>query len=108
MKLSAVLQQRAMLAFLTNLLLLVRSRLRSRARLEAENLVLRQQVVIPEPQESITSAATKPRPADLSLAVPSLSLHSKRNHRGQAGDRMRGCRGNAGCASINAFRYGSF
>jgi len=36
----AVLQQRAMLAFLTKLLLLVHSRLRSQARLEAENLVL--------------------------------------------------------------------
>jgi len=35
-----------MLAFLTKLLLLVRSRLRSQARLEAENLVLRQQVAI--------------------------------------------------------------
>ena len=35
-----------MLAFLTKLLLLVRSRLRSQARLEAENLVLRQQVLV--------------------------------------------------------------
>jgi hypothetical protein len=36
----------AMLAFLTKLLLILRSGLRSRARLEAENLVLRQQVLI--------------------------------------------------------------
>jgi hypothetical protein len=35
-----------MFAFLTKLLLIVRSRLRSRARLEAENLVLRRQVLI--------------------------------------------------------------
>jgi hypothetical protein len=35
-----------MLAFLTKLLLILRSGLRSRARLEAENLVLRRQVLI--------------------------------------------------------------
>ena len=35
-----------MFAFLTRLLLVVRSRKRSQARLEAENLVLRQQVLI--------------------------------------------------------------
>jgi len=36
----------AMLAFLTKLLLVVRSRLKSRARLEAEILVLRQEVIV--------------------------------------------------------------
>ena len=36
----------AMVAFLTKLLLVARSRLKSRASLEAENLVLRQQVII--------------------------------------------------------------
>ena len=36
----------AMLAFLTKLLLVARSRLKSRASLEAENLVLRQQVIV--------------------------------------------------------------
>jgi hypothetical protein len=35
-----------MFAFLTKLLLVVRSRLKSRARLEAEILVLRQQVIV--------------------------------------------------------------
>jgi hypothetical protein len=35
-----------MFAFLTNLLLVARSRLKSRASLEAENLVLRQQVIV--------------------------------------------------------------
>ncbi len=35
-----------MVEFLTKLLLVIRSRLRSRARLEAENLVPRQQVII--------------------------------------------------------------
>jgi len=34
-----------MVEFLANFLLVVRSRLKSRARLEAENLVLRQQVI---------------------------------------------------------------
>ena len=36
----------AMFAFLAKLLLVVGSRLKSRARLEAENLVLRQQVIV--------------------------------------------------------------
>ena len=35
-----------MLGFLTNLLLVVRSRLKLRSRLEAENLVPRQQVIV--------------------------------------------------------------
>jgi len=35
-----------MFAFLTKLLLVARSRLKSRASLEAENLVLRQQVIV--------------------------------------------------------------
>ena len=35
-----------MVEFLTKLLLVARSRLKSRARLEAENLVLRQQVIV--------------------------------------------------------------
>jgi hypothetical protein len=35
-----------MFALLTKILLVVRSRLKSRARLEAENIVLRQQVIV--------------------------------------------------------------
>ena len=38
--------ERAMFAFLTKFLLIVRSRLRSQARLQAEILVLRQQVLV--------------------------------------------------------------
>ena len=45
-KAQQVCYQRAMFAFLTKFLLIARSRLRSQARLEAENLVLRQQVSI--------------------------------------------------------------
>jgi len=41
-----VLVEGAMFAFLAKLLLVVGSRLKSRARLEAENLVLRQQVIV--------------------------------------------------------------
>jgi len=41
-----VLLELAMVAFLTWLLLLARSRFKSRARLEAENMVLRQQVIV--------------------------------------------------------------
>jgi len=41
-----VVLERAMSAFLTKLLLIVRSRLRSQARMQAEILVLRQQVLI--------------------------------------------------------------
>ena len=38
--------ERPMIKFLIKLLLVVRSRLKSRARLEAENVVLRQQVIV--------------------------------------------------------------
>ena len=38
--------KRPMVAFLTQLLLAIRSRFTSRARLEAENLLLRQQLVV--------------------------------------------------------------
>jgi hypothetical protein len=41
-----VLVEGAMFAFLTRLLLVARSRLKSRASLEAENLVLHQQVIV--------------------------------------------------------------
>jgi hypothetical protein len=41
-----VLQGRAMVAFLTWLLLVAHSRLKSRAKLEGENLVLRQQLIV--------------------------------------------------------------
>jgi len=41
-----VVLERAMSAFLTKFLLIVRSRLRSQARMQAEILVLRQQVLI--------------------------------------------------------------
>jgi hypothetical protein len=44
-----VLVEGAMFGFLAKLLLVVRSRLKSRASLEAEHLVLRQQVVRFEP-----------------------------------------------------------
>jgi hypothetical protein len=41
-----MIMKRAMFAFLTRLLLVIRSRFARRARLEAENLILRQQLVV--------------------------------------------------------------
>jgi hypothetical protein len=42
-----------MVEFLIKLLLVARSKLKSRARLEAENIVLRQQVIVLPPQNLI-------------------------------------------------------
>src|SRR5215469_11235034 len=75
-----------MFAFLARLLLVVRSRMRSQARLKAEKLVLRQQDGDPKPQESNGSAAGKPRSAGLGLALSILSLHPECDPGGQAGD----------------------
>ena len=75
-----------MFAFLTKLLLVARSRLKSWASLEAENLVLRQQVIVFKPQVPLPSAAPEYRPADLRLAVPILPVDSKFNRHSQAGD----------------------
>jgi hypothetical protein len=51
--------ERAMFAFLIRFLLIVRSRLRSRARLQAEILVLRQYVGL-EPQIIVAGSAAEP------------------------------------------------
>src|SRR5215475_5428513 len=75
-----------MLAFLTKLLLIVRSRLRSQARLEAENLVLRRQVLILS-RESPTRVRL--RNLDRLVLVwlyRSFSLHPGCDHCAQAGD----------------------
>lgn len=57
--------ERAIFAFLTKLLLVVRSRLRSR---QAEILVLRQQVLIFKPQVSLASMAAESQWGDI-LAI---------------------------------------
>jgi hypothetical protein len=72
-----------MFAFLLKLLLVARSRLKSRASLEAEILALRQQVIV----LSLKGAAAEHRSANLCLAVPMLPGHSKCDHGGQARDR---------------------
>ena len=64
----------AMFAFLVKLLLVVRSRSKSRARLEAENLVLRQQVIVLKPQVPIAGAAAEHRSVDLRLSSTDSSL----------------------------------
>jgi hypothetical protein len=64
--------ERATFAFLTRLLIVVRSRMRSQARLKVENLVLRQQVLILS-RKSPTVCGGEPRSAGLGLALPILS-----------------------------------
>jgi hypothetical protein len=72
-----VVLKRVMSVFLTKVLLLVPRRLRSQARLRAENLVLRRQVLILSRNRTCASYAAKPRLADLGVAVPVLPFHSK-------------------------------
>ena len=73
-----------MFAFLTKLLLVARSRLKSRASLEAENLVLRQQVIVLSRKSRSRVRLPEPRSADLRLAVPILPRDSECDHRSQA------------------------
>ena len=61
-----------MFAFLTKLLLVARSRLKSRASLEAENLVLRQQLIVLSRKSPIAGAAVEHRSVALRLAVSML------------------------------------
>ena len=76
-----------MFEFLLKLLLIARTRLESRASLEAENLVLRQRVTRPKPQVPLAGAAAEHRSVDLRLAVPILPFDSEYDHRGQARNR---------------------
>jgi hypothetical protein len=73
-----------MFALLLKVLLVARTRLKSEASLEAENIVLRQQVNYPQPQGPIAGAAAKHRSADPRLVVPILPHDSECDHRGQA------------------------
>ena len=65
--------ERAMRAFLTRLWLISRSRLRSRARLEAENLVLRRQVLILRRQSLSRVRLGNLDRSNLGLALPNRS-----------------------------------
>jgi len=71
-----------MFAFLTRLLLVVRSRMRSQARLKAENLVLRQQVLI---MSRKSPTGVRLRNLDR-LVLVWLYLHPECDHGGQGGD----------------------
>jgi hypothetical protein len=76
-----------MLAFLTKLLLLARSRLKSRASLEAENLVLRQQVIVLSRK---SRSRVRLRNIDRLIFVwlfRSFPADSECDHRGRARDR---------------------
>jgi hypothetical protein len=75
-----------MFEFPIKLLLVARTKPKSRARLEAENMVLRQQGDRTEPQDSFAGAAEKHRRADLCLDVPTVPLDPERNHLGQTRD----------------------
>jgi hypothetical protein len=66
----------AMFAFLAKLLLAARSRQKSRARLEAENVVLRQQVIVLSRKSHSRVRAPEHRSADFRLAVPILPVDS--------------------------------
>jgi hypothetical protein len=79
-----VLVEALMFAFLTKLLFVARSRLRSRASLEAENLGSASAGDRFKPQVSVAGAAPEPRSADLRLAVPILPRDSECDHGGQA------------------------
>jgi len=72
-----------MFAFLTKFLLIVRSRLRSQARLQAQILVLRQQVLVLSPK-SLLRVGCGTSIADLRLALSVNPIDPGRDHRGQA------------------------
>jgi hypothetical protein len=75
----------AMFAFLTQLLFIARSRLKSRASLVAENLGSASAGGRFKPQVPVASAAPKHRSAYLGLAVPLLPVDSECNRHSQAG-----------------------
>ena len=79
--------ERPMVEFLIKLLLVARSKLKSRARLEAENIVLRQQVIVLSRKASVAATAPEHRSADLGLDVPTVPLDSECDHGDQARDR---------------------
>ena len=76
-----------MVEFLIKLLLVGRSHLWSWARLEAENLVLPQQVIVLSRKSRSRVWLKKHRPTDLCLDLPTVPLDFECDHRGYAGDR---------------------
>ena len=83
----AVLLKGAIFAFLTRLLLIARPLLKSRARLEAENLVLRRQVIVLSRKSPSCLRLRNIRWADFRLALRIPPFDSECDHRGQARDR---------------------
>jgi len=73
-----------MIAFLTWLLLVVRSRFKSRARLEAENMVLRQQAMVLGRRYRTRVRLQELRSADIGMAVPTRAVGFGHNCNRQA------------------------
>ena len=75
-----------MVAFFTQLLLVIRSRFSQRAGLEAENLLLRQQLVVLR-RKSLKRVRLEHRSLVVSMAVSTVSIAPRRDHYRPAGDR---------------------
>ena len=75
-----------MVAFLSQLLLAIRSRLTRRARLEAENLLLRQQLIVLR-RKSPTRVRLEHRSLAVGMAVSAVPVAPGRDHHRPAGDR---------------------
>jgi len=69
-----------MFAFLTKFLLIARSRLRSQARLQAEILVLRQQVLVLSRKSGVAGSAAEPRSPAVGLALTVIPLAPGGDH----------------------------
>ena len=79
--------KRPMVAFLTRLLLAIRSRLTQRARLEAENLLSRQQLIVSTAQVPDACETMEHRSLALGMAVSTLPVAHGRDHHRPPGDR---------------------
>jgi hypothetical protein len=76
-----------MVAFLIQLLLAMRSRFTRRARLEAENLLLRQQLVVLRRKSPNARETVQHRSLAVGMAVSTVPVAPGRDHYHPAGDR---------------------
>src|SRR5437870_2636162 len=79
--------KRPMVAFLTRLLFAFRSPLTRRARLEAENLLLRQQLIILRRKSPTRVRLWEHRSLAVGMAVSAVPVAPGRDHHRPAGDR---------------------
>ena len=75
-----------MVTLLTRLMLLLRASFESRARLEAEILVLRRQLLGAEASVVEAAQVAEPRSSDLRLAIPPVPVAARCDHYRQARD----------------------